>query len=533
MKSEYIGKIYESLFLAICLSLIFCTTPQSLRISLSAGLSSKLSWLFIFFGLLVTAFNTEKSELERQYNFTLVLKYISIYVFFLLLSLIIGLYRFPYYDSILNAPTIQFDKAQIIYEFLINHKIYLSKKEFISVWMILRPIRNFFLETIFTFGCTYTIYIWFKGKEKLCIKILIKSVLITVVILLVYSAVEIPYVFYQNEFCKYILIHFNPILHDIKDNGTWWPPLLWPDLRLRSVFAEPSYMGIYSAYAMPWLWYSFISAKKKSYKLSLLMCIALFSFCIFLTKSRTSTVILFSEIALLMLMMVFFKVKYKCTSSRKNIVIMFITLVAFLSANFFLTQKPSSSVNSRLKNQVQSYLEENVGSLNSSNKRSNKARFSMMRANFKMGLDHPIFGVGVSLRQAYTIRYLPIEAFDDDEVKGWIQNQKDKGVMKGGFPSLGEYTTRFAETGFIGVFLFFLPAGYLVIKIIQDILKKINLNGNIHVLLYYLISFLGILATGIGESINVTYCYWVMLGVGFVLVNSSSKIPSKREYEST
>lgn len=102
---------------------------------------------------------------------------------------------------------------------------------------------------------------------------------------------------------------------------------------------------------------------------------------------------------------------------------------------------------------------------------------------------------------------------------------KSKGVFKGSFPSLGEYTTRFAETGLFGILLFLLPPISLIFKILKIILTQNPVSENDYVLLYYLISLLGILATGIGESLNVTYCYWILLGIGFVLtINRERKL---------
>ena len=33
----------------------------------------------------------------------------------------------------------------------------------------------------------------------------------------------------------------------------------------------------------------------------------------------------------------------------------------------------------------------------------------------------------------------------------------------------------------------------------------------------FLISLLGIMASGIGDTLNITYCYWVLLGLGYAM----------------
>lgn len=511
------NKIKAHLFFLISLTLIFCTTPQPLRLSISGGLSSKLSWFFIFIGIFYTCIVFKKDSLKKQYQGLIVLKYTVVYFTLLLISLIAGLYNYPFFDKIINAPVIQFDKAPIIYNFFIHHGIDINIYQFISGWMVLHPIKNLILETVYTVGASYMIYIWFKNDRNDCLQILLKSTLIAVVLILAYCIVEIPYMYNQNNFCKWILIMINPVLHDIKDGGTWWPPLLWPDLRLRSLFAEPSYFGIYSAFAMPLIWYLYFTSYGKIKKYFLLFIIFSFSFCLFLTNSRTAFAVFLGEICLLLLSLSVFKAIYL----KKMIGVISITIIAFLCATAFLGNFNSLSNKSsnKSKDQIENYLNDNLASIQSKDKKSNKARFSIMKANLNIGLDHPLIGVGISLRQGYTIQYLPSEAFDDGEVKMWIDNQKRKGIIKSGFPSLGEYTTRFAETGALGLIVFILPALYLTFYCLRKICINSETIEEKTIFVFFLISFLGVLATGIGESLNVTYCYWILLGVGFVLCN--------------
>lgn len=50
-----------------------------------------------------------------------------------------------------------------------------------------------------------------------------------------YSVFEIQYLA-GGEFGKQFLEQINPYIHVIKVEHDWWPPLLWPDKQLRSVF---------------------------------------------------------------------------------------------------------------------------------------------------------------------------------------------------------------------------------------------------------------------------------------------------------
>ena len=50
-------------------------------------------------------------------------------------------------------------------------------------------------------------------------------------------------------------------------------------------------------------------------------------------------------------------------------------------------------------------------------------------------------------------------------------------------------------------------------------IKRLMDNGFQYKLEYvmYLISLLGIMASGIGDTLNITYCYWVLMGLGYAM----------------
>ena len=120
-----------------------------------------------------------------------------------------------------------------------------------------------------------------------------------------------------------------------------------------------------------------------------------------------------------------------------------------------------------INTEMASYINDNLGSLTSKDKRSNRARFSMLEASIAIGKDHSILGVGKSLRNAYVPDYLSESGRADSEVQYWIKNQKEKGIMKSGFPALGEYSARFAETGILGLVIYLLPALFLAFQLIR------------------------------------------------------------------
>ena len=165
-----------------------------------------------------------------------------------------------------------------------------------------------------------------------------------------------------------------------------------------------------------------------------------------------------------------------------------------------------------INDSIENYLDDNIGSLASTEQRSNNSRYSIMIADLKIGLEYPVLGVGIGLRDAYIPEHLPEMSEGNKEISRWIENQQERGILKSGFPKLGEYTSRFAETGILGLIAFLIPPVFLLVNLLKKIRKEKDLRY-----LLFTISFIGMLATGIGDSINITYCYWVLLGLGYAM----------------
>lgn len=150
-------------------------------------------------------------------------------------------------------------------------------------------------------------------------------------------------------------------------------------------------------------------------------------------------------------------------------------------------------------------------------KRSNGARFSIMIADLHIGMDYPFLGIGYGLRNAYILDYLPSLADNNNEVKMWIKNLNEKGILRSGFPKLGEYTSRFSETGILWLIVFLLPSIVILKKSYLNIMNRdMNIDDKLPYV-FFIISLIGIMASGIGDTINITYCYWVLLGLGYAM----------------
>lgn len=552
-----VDNIRDRFFFFMCLSLIFTHMNKILQMNFLGGvIADKLVFYFCFSGLIISVYYNFKIK-KLFINCKKFLIFLGIYLFFLLVSLINGLYNFPYYNLIENGPITQIEKLPILIKFLANFDIQIDSKSLISFWMILRVIKGVFFEVLYTFGGAYLIYCWYHDSWKCAFRIISKAVIISTLIIIGYGIVDMFYLA-GNEAAKNILMTMNPYLHEIMIDGKWWPPLLWKE-QLRSVFAEPSHLGIYSSFCIPFLWYS-INRCTNMRNLSLAFIIISFEFLLFLTQARTAVGLFLIELMLLCSITIILKNK---KFLEKAIVILLCSVLSFFLSNLFIEhymqpvkvinninstkitvnkvedkatvnfyQDREQNINHNLNKednnnlnkkdnvylkQLNEYLDKNLLSLMSFSKRSNGARFSIMIADLHIGMDYPFLGIGYGLRNAYILDYLPSLADNNNEVKMWIKNLNEKGILRSGFPKLGEYTSRFSETGILGLIVFLLPSIVILKKSYLNIMNRdMNIDDKLPYV-FFIISLIGIMASGIGDTINITYCYWVLLGLGYAM----------------
>jgi len=443
-------------------------------------------------------------------------RYIGIYLAIVLITTIWGLVQYPYYQVILNAPINQIEKLPIILAFLRSHGIFMEEDLIASLWMIARIVKGSLLEILYTFVFSYVLYYWFSRDIVKNLESIHKAIYGSLVIIFLYSSFEIIYLA-GNETAQQILTDITPFIHSVKDNQTWWPPLLWKG-QLRSIFSEPSYFGMYASFAMPFLWYDILKSNRWK---SVAVITTIFTFLLFLTKARTAFALFLAESVLLLLFWLFL---HKSFCWKKVVCIFLCGLIAFVGANLFINKYMLSEQEGRRQVQKQeitlgktmtSYVDDNAKTIANPQKRSNGARFSVILANISIGKAHPFLGVGSGLKDAYITDYLPDMAADNQEVQMWKRNQKEKGILKSGYPNLCEYATRFSETGIIGLVAFLFPMFFLIYCLVKKIRNTLPENRLTYIM--FLISFLGICATGLGDSISTTYCYWILLGLGYAL----------------
>ncbi|WP_251423739.1 O-antigen ligase family protein [Veillonella agrestimuris] len=517
--------IRDGLFYLIVLFTIFTQIPKILQLNFIGGfLGTDLSFYPILIGVLYSFYiiYKNKSELVITRDDKIWGIYIVIYIGILLISFIHGLVIYPYYDVILSGPVTQVEKLPMIQKTLASIGIHIDANTLLMYSMVLRPIKIFVIECFWYFTVPYMIYSWYKFNINRGIRILVKGTYGATIIVCIYSILDILYL-WGNFSAEHILSILNPVVHEISSNGTWWPPLFWNN-QLRSVFAEPSFYGIFAAFAMPILWYKLIEVTNNKERIINMVVIFMFNYGLFLTRARTATILLLIEL----LVLIFFTIWNKEKTFIKNtVLVLFCSLLAFGGAILSLDVMPGSPQSTKQiyevekKDTVKEYVTDNIASAVSTDKRSNRARLSIIESSVEIGKQHPLLGVGTGFRSSYTPDYLSTEALNDPEVQSWIQYQKERGLMQSGFPNLSEYAVRFAEGGILGLLIFLVAPVYLGFKLLKEIFRTKNLINRTQ-LIFFFISFLGIMVTGLINNLSITCCYYILMGLGYALIKNQS-----------
>lgn len=555
-------KICNIIFLFISLSLIFNNIPKSIQINfIGSILGNKLTFYPVIVGFVYT--------LYCQYKYKNVLvdldkffKFIALYFVITLISLLVGLYNYPYYNLIVNGSVTQIEKLPKVLEFLNGFGIDIDVKMLTVLWMIARTIKGLLLEVVYTFGGAYMIYCWYHDDWKIGINIFIKGILAGLIVVLGYGFIEIFYLA-GSDIAKNILSVLNPYIHVIKVSHNWWPPLLW-EKQARSVFPEPSHFGNYLAFALPVLWYLIINIKPfdKFNKNILLVLTFLFTVLIFLAQARTASAMLFGMMFLYVLLLLYLSKKDYWKNFSKIVVVSLIAFVISLTFINNFVNKPVSKANisstkmevksgnkndskvkfeqqktikeeikkidkvkdnikiennknvinkNQIAGMINNYVDNNLFSLLESNKRSNGARYALIKSNLRIGANHFWLGVGKGLTGAYISDNFTYEEKQNKEVNMWVTNQKKDGVLRYGLGAMNEYVGRFAETGIIGLAIFLFPFIYVVLELLKK-LKSSRDDEQVKILML-LTSLIGVMVAGMNGSLDVFYGTWIILGL--------------------
>lgn len=493
--------IRDYLFFFISFGIIFNNIPQIIQIPFIGNILQTQFVVYpIIIGLVYTLFCHHKYK-KNCYNSIIFKKYIIIYTALLLISSVIGLLNYPYYDELMESSINQSEKLLKVYYMFQYININIDTEKMVMVWLILKSIVGCFLQLLYTFGVAYMIYCWYHLDYKQGIKIFTIGSSVGLFFIFIYSLIEILYLS-GNQFSKDLLILINPYIHMIKVDHGWWPPLLWPN-QLRSVFPEPSHIGNYAGFVIPLLWTMFIKSKKNS-EIIISSCILYFTIIMFLTQSRTAIAMFLGMCAL------YFLFIFVAKSKKYNFQILKIFMINIIA--FFIALNFINKINNNTS--ASEYITNNVVSVTDNNARSNGARYALIMSNARIAADHILIGVGNGLSARYIPDYFSDEEKRIKEINTWINNQREYGILRYPIGAMNEYINRLVETGILGLFAFLYPFIYVFYKYFKTIeSNKKNIN-----ILFLITALLGSLVAGMNGSLNVIYSSWIILGLSYAAV---------------
>ncbi len=507
------SRIRDGIFFSMVFVLIFNRIPNSVQLGFLGGpVGGKLEVYPLLAAFLYSFY--------CQYRYGGVFSdckkfvwYIVAFVGVMLLSTVVGLISYPYYDLVLNGPLDQIEKLPRVLDFLSVHGIHVDAKVLMQLWLAARQIKGVFLDAFWCFGGAYLVYCWYRNEWERAVRITLKAVLGSIALLFAYAAVEVAYLA-GSPIAKEILSFINPYIYSIVTNHGWWPPLLWKG-QVRLVFPEPSHVGNFIAYAVPFLWYMYFGTKKREIaNLAFIMMIGM-SFLIFMTKARTAYAMLFGMLVLLPCLLL-------CGQwhglLKKFLVMVLAVMIGFGSYLSFgaVVQMSRGKNVVTVQDMATRSVKDNFLSLASGTKRSNGARYALIMSHIRVGLQHPLFGVGCGLSSAYVAENFTAKEKKIREVSSWIRYQEKRGPFARGYAvpdAMNEFVSRFSSSGLLGLGVFLFPFGLLALKL----LKRWRVYKDLEAM-FVLLALISSLVAGCNGSLNLIYAVWILLGLGYAMV---------------
>lgn len=505
-------KLKLSLFVLYILFLPLINIPIRYSIpGLGQDLSNYLSLIMLFFII----YEYKKHELLLSSKFT---AYVLVFFLWQLLCLVIGLACFRSDELLVSS---QSTKLRYIVEILFNYGIYVNIDTISKYWIFFKQSKDIVLfDMAYIVVAVYT-YTLFSGDFKKTFEFVLKCSLALVFELSLYSLIELGWLKFHNIQCRSILESINVYLYDPGSEVGWWPPLLW-DNQLRSVCVEPSNFGILAAFLLPFIWLCYLKNKGINFFiLNVFFCLMIAA-----TNSRTAVIIAIIEhILLLVLWLLYYRNRIRL-SVISILFVSFILGIYLNIMNYPRIERVDAFFNGAISEEIDTddfsvkldnYMSDNIISVGKLNQRSNNSRYAILVSQLKVIKDHPVFGVGRGLSNIYVDEHVPEFASENLEMQGFHNYMLERGVLVSGYPMLNKYTGMGMNAGIIGIFLYILPAIYLLFKTISN--RFLFFND-----LQSLCLFVSGIGLGISQVANTVF----ISCIGIVLAIITCKVKSLR-----
>lgn len=233
-----------------------------------------------------------------------------------------------------------------------------SNLDVISYKRNMKPVQD---ELLRLYGAWYvllcTCFLLPKEKVK---KIFHVGLTILLLGCATYSAIELLH-FLNVQWATNFLSKSIHYLMEVKSSHGWWPPVFWPDARLRSIFPEPSFFVVIISFTTFYYGFCFLyeNSWKKGFCHLLLAFLSLFLICG--TRSASGTLALFEGAILTTFLFLFLFFKFNKWIKLKGLFLVFFFVAGGIcslncqrggSTNIISLMAPTKSTTNILHSQV-------------------------------------------------------------------------------------------------------------------------------------------------------------------------------------
>lgn len=471
----------------------------------------------------------------NNYNFNK-----ALLVLFLISIILIPFDSLPYMKSVLGELGVRGPVYTFIPIFIVSFIYFIYKKKIYfkcSLEKILLTIFILWTAISAILNITTIIDNQFKersGIEKLILQIMVLAFMVLIMYISEYivelnnislktirKCVIISFIFVGAYSFLEILQVYNILnLEDILKNISYYIHYLnrgnlYGD-RLRSITGEASFLGMYVAFAYPWI-VSYIFTEKKNYKKILYGIVVIYMLLlVYLTKSRVAYAITMGEMVLILGGILIFD-----KNKLNKILVLIITICSIISIMGFNKLNSYFSSNQNQNNTSEEVVDDGynidmsvgdvVQSLNSKTNHSNIARLGLQKSAINIGKANPILGVGLGQFGFYADEYIEDDARVSFEIQRWT-NPKEIDFWPPAFALIPRIV---AEQGFIGAIIFII---FLLITMLKFFIKYAKKKENTMEILM-MVSLIGVIVSTFNADTYGLPQLWILLGIMICLNN--------------
>lgn len=267
---------------------------------------------------------------------------------------------------------------------------------------------------------------------------------------------------------------------------------------IRTVCGEASYFGMYAAFVLPWI-LSYIYTEKEYWKKGISVVYALYFIAlVLLSKSRMGLLIFWLEFIIFAIGIIIMRGNWK----KKIITVLLFPLV-FLTSN--IVNKVGFTEEVQYENTASNAtVGAVVESLNDENNMSNVARFSMMKAAFRIGNQHLLTGVGVGQYAFYATDNVEPDDYRSSEITRWLDPERTQY-----WPTVFALHARiYAENGIICFLIWVGLWAYIGISLLIRYIKYNDIKT-----LILMSSVAGVLLACFNVDTYIYYPLWILIGL--------------------